>query len=122
MKAARYLVGMTTKELARRLAERGEGHRLSYSTLKLMEQQTRDIVPPRDLRAIAAACDLPAEWFWVPSMHEAVSQGAELLGISSELRLDELVEQIADEEAQDLPRAQGDPGNGERRRRAGEAT
>lgn len=53
--------GISTKELAARLAK--EGERLGADTLSLMERGGREILP-KDVRAIARACDLPYAFFF----------------------------------------------------------
>lgn len=52
--------GISTKELAARLG--AEGERLGADTLSLMERGGREILP-KDMRAIARACDLPYAFF-----------------------------------------------------------
>lgn len=111
LKAARALGGYaSTNALAAAISERG----LGSGTLNAMEQARRKPgVPLRDLRTLAGACGLPSEWFWVPTIEEAIRIGAEALGVSAEMRFDAAMEQFlepnpgpAQEEPEDDDRPQ----------------
>lgn len=89
MKAARALAGLSAEKLAERINEDG----LKVGVLRAMEQKRHGQPKLRNLRVIALACGLPAEWFWMPSIREAIDCAAQMLNVSSEARFDELAAQ-----------------------------
>lgn len=60
MKAARELAGISVDQLAQRINEKG----LKTRTLRKIEQGERDL-NPREVPAVAAACNVPPEFFEV---------------------------------------------------------
>lgn len=69
LRAARILANVTVAQLADRITP---GSRLSQRTINKLEQGDVDLTAPV-MRELAAALDLPYEWFTVPSIGDALA-------------------------------------------------
>ena len=80
VKAARAYAGYRNpKALAAAIGEPGLGD----GVIRQYEEARRPILKRSQLTAIAYACQLPADWFFVANLGEAVAAGAVTLGVSS---------------------------------------
>jgi transcriptional regulator with XRE-family HTH domain len=109
LRAARILADVTVEQLAERVTP---GSRLSQRTLHKLEQGDTPLTAPI-MRELAAALDLPYEWFTVPSIGQALAP-PDLPRQVSEMR-DALEALQADHERLwDLASHSDRPGSGQR--------